>query len=163
MGMRWTEEEYRKFQERAGQQEKSIYDKQEILDSVQEALDKFDEEESDKQPILLRDMGDPEPNFASKTERRAWYEWIPTTAAIKWYYEPMRLYLNSGSYRPDFALIMPNRALHLIEVKGNWHAYKSGRASKKSVKEAAKLYWWLAKFYVLLPVKGGGWDLQEIT
>ena len=161
--MRLTEAEYRDLQQRMGQRKKPLYDENKVLDAMQEALDKFDAEEADRQPIILRDVGEPEPNFASKTERRAWYEWIPTTAAIKWYYEPMRLYLNSGSYRPDFALIMPDRALHLIEVKGNWHAYKSGRASKKSVKEAAKLYWWLARFFVLLPIKGGGWDLQEIA
>lgn len=159
MGMRWSAEEYRAYLAQTGQEKKSGYNKDKILDAMHKALDEFD----NGKPITLMDIGEPEPNFASKTERRAWYEWIPTTAAVRWYYEPFRLYLNSGSYRPDFALVMPDRQLHLIEVKGNWHAYTSGRSSKKSVKEAAKMYWWLAKFFTLLPVKGGGWDLEEIT
>lgn len=157
MGMRWTREEYQRYLQATDgipQEERPIFDKQAILD----AMDEVD----NKEPALARAIVRPEPKFASKTERRAWYEWIPTTNAVLWYYEPFRLYLNSGSYRPDFALVMPDRTLQIIEVKGHWDAYISGRSSKKSVKEAAKMYWWLAKFFTLLPVKGGGWDCQEI-
>lgn len=160
--MRLTEAEYRdllKNTEVELEEGTPYYDKNKILEAIEQAHAKFDARE----PILMRDIEEPGPKFASKTEERAWYEWIPTTEAVQWYYEPFRLYLKSGSYRPDFALVMPDRELHLIEVKGSWHAYISGRSSKKSVKEAAKLYWWLARFFTLLPVKGGGWDLQEIT
>jgi len=160
--MRMSEAEYAEFLRKTGAlpQEDSIFtDKEEILRKMREAIAEFDSRE----PILTRDIEEPGPDFKSKTERRAWEEWIPTTEAVKWFYEPVRLYLNSGSYRPDFALVMPNRELHLIEVKGSWNAYQSGRSSKKSVIEAARLYWWLARFFVLMPEKGGGWNLEEIT
>jgi len=153
--MRWTEQEYQDFLERTGANDvKHIPKAREILMNIGRPK---------KEDVIIR-LNDeqPEPKFKSKTEQRAWSEWVPTTKCIEAFYEPMRLYLNSGSYRPDFALRMPDRTLWLIEVKGNWNAYKSGRSSKKSLKEAARMYWWLARFFSLLPKKGGGWKLEEI-
>ena len=104
---------------------------------------------------------EPEIKFRSKTERRAWNEWVPTTDCVEAYFEPIRVYMNSGSYLPDFVLRMPDRTLWFIEVKGSWNAYASGRSSKKSLKEASKLYWWMGRWFSLLPKKGGGWNLEE--
>lgn len=111
------------------------------------------------------DKLNPEPNFRSNTERRAWREWLPGQGAVAAFYELITVHLNSGSYKPDFNLVMPNGELWLIEVKGNWQAYPSGRSSKKSLKEAAALYPWLARWFSLVPLslsKGGAWKFEEV-
>jgi hypothetical protein len=124
-----------------------------------ERMKQYDKEAG---PILTIEH-EPEPEFKSKTEERAWGLWVPTTGCVEAYYEPIRVYLNSGSYLPDFVLRMPDRTLWFVEVKGSWNAYASGRSSKKSLKEAAKMYWWLGRWFSLLPKKGGGWNLEEYT
>jgi len=156
--MRWTEDEYDDYLRRTGQRipqrhYESLYPLRDIIEK------QMAEQHNEK--VRMR-KAQPGPQFKSKTERRAWEEWVPTSGCEEAYYEPIRLYLNSGSYRPDFALRMPDGELWIIEVKGSWNAYQSGRSSKKSLKEAAKMYWWLARFFSLLPKKGGGWELEEI-
>lgn len=103
-----------------------------------------------------------EPAFKSNTERRAWREWLPGQGAVAAFYEHITVHLNSGSYKPDFNLIMPGGELWMVEVKGSWNTYQSGRSSKKSLKEAAKMYAWLARWFSLLPAKGGGWTFEEV-
>ncbi len=156
-GMSWTEEQYQLYLKRTGQEKArhkvGAQTVKEILAEVAAA--------NRGQPMQVRD-DEPGPNFKSKTELRAWEEWVPTSGCVEAYYETIRVYLNSGSYRPDFTLRMPDRELWFIEVKGSWDAYKSGRSSKKSLKEAAKMYWWLGRWFSLLPEKGGGWKLEEI-
>jgi hypothetical protein len=105
----------------------------------------------------------PELKFKSKTEERAWEQWVPTTGCVTAHYEGIRVYLQSGSYQPDFNLYMPDGELWLIEVKGTWNAYQSGRSSRKSLIEAASVHWRLGQWFSLLPAKGGGWNLEEIT
>ena len=153
MGMSWTEAEYQAFLSRSGQEDSL----ERSPGSVKEILAKVSAENR----MQLRD-DEPGPKFKSKTELRAWEEWVPTSGCVEAYYETIRVYLNSGSYRPDFTLRMPGRELWFIEVKGSWNAYQSGRSSKKSLKEAAKMYWWLGRWFSLLPEKGGGWKLEEI-
>ena len=155
-GMRWTEDEYKAYLQRIEQAERQDV---ELNSETMIVVQKIREVALARvQAMQIK----PEPPFKSKTERRAWNFWVPTTDCVEAYYESVRVYLNSGSYRPDFVLRMPDRELWFIEVKGSWNAYQSGRSSKKSLKEAAKLYWWLGRWFSLLPVKGGGWDLTEV-
>lgn len=104
----------------------------------------------------------PSPKFRSKTEERAFKEWAPTTGCIEVLHEAITVHLRSGRYQPDLVLRMPDRELWFVEVKGAWNAYQSGRSSKKSLKEAASQYWWLGRWFSLLPKKGGGWNLEEV-
>lgn len=104
----------------------------------------------------------PNPKFKSKTEERAWNEWVPTIGCVKALYEPIALYLPSGRYKPDFLLLMPDREMWFIEVKGSWNAYQSGRSSKKSLLEAANTFWFMGRWHSLLPKKGGGWSFTEV-
>lgn len=104
----------------------------------------------------------PEIKFKSKTEERAWREWVPTMGCVKALYEPITLHLPSGRYTPDFLLLMPTREMLFVEVKGSWNAYQSGRSSKKSLIEAANVFWFMGRWHSLLPEKGGGWNFTEI-
>ncbi len=158
MGVNWTEEELQEYLVSTGQA-------QARREHVEEKARNYKEILTD---IMFENMemqareDEPEPKFKSKTERRA-YEWLPIeTGCIEILYEPIMVRMNSGNYTPDFMLRMPSRELWFIEVKGSWGAYKSGRSSKKSLIEAAKMYWFLGKWFSLLPVKGGGWDMKEI-
>jgi len=167
-GVRWTEDELARYLQRhpdaADVQTARFINAVNSGMSLAQAVDNFSKAMEPHARILAIEDGDePGPDFKSKTEERAWQEWVPTTNCVGAYYEPFRVYLNSGSYRPDIVLRMPDRELWLIEVKGSWNAYQSGRSSKKSLLEAAKMYWWLGRWFSLLPEKkGGGWNLEEI-
>jgi predicted nuclease of restriction endonuclease-like RecB superfamily len=104
----------------------------------------------------------PGPNFRSKLEERAWYEWVPTMDHIQVWYEPFVLRMNSGNYTPDIVLLRPDMEIYVIEVKGSWSAYQSGRSSKKSLLEAQAMYGILFHFFLLMPVKGGGWEFTNV-
>jgi len=104
------------------------------------------------------------PAFRSKLEKRAWerhYEWLPDHEdMLAMYYEPFVLHLTGGNYTPDFVVVYNDGRMIIIEVKGSWGAYKSGRSSKRNLKQAAVEFAWLAEFYALLP-GGSGWDMQQ--
>lgn len=105
---------------------------------------------------------EPELKFKSLTEKRA-FAWLKEQpGVIEVLYEPIMVRMDSGNYTPDFLCRMDDRTLRLYEVKGSWKAYQSGRSSKKSLKEAAKQYWFFGTWFSLLPKKGGGWNLEEI-
>ena len=162
MGLNWTEEQLRKYAERQGDpdalEQLASSEGRGAPQTFQEILDIV----ADRQRARSRgEEVEPLPDFRSKTEQRAWDQWIPTTGCVEAYFEAITVRLNSGSYKPDFVLRMSDRELWFIEVKGSWNAYASGRSSKKSLKEAAKMYWWLGRWFSLLPSKGGGWDLKE--
>ncbi len=157
MGLNWTDQQYNDYLAR---QEQAMMKGVNLDPDTTKMIE--DAQEKNLKRVLAM-FPEPEPPFKSKTERRAWNEWVPTTGCVEAYYEAMRIYLNSGSYRPDFTLRMPNRELWFVEVKGSWKAYQSGRSSKKSLKEAARMYWWLGRWFSLLPSKEGGWKFEEIT
>ena len=167
-GVRWTPEEYHRYLKEHPHAAGTLDEKpirKAIVESMNlgEAVSAFSEAVEPYAKILaMEEDEEPEIEFKSKTEKRAWEQWIPTVDPVAAYYEAIRVRLNSGKYTPDFLLRMPNRELWLIEVKGSWNAYQSGRSSKKSLLEAAKLYWWLGRWFSLLPKKGGGWNLEEI-
>jgi len=142
--------------------------------------------EASKGRLSLRlDKLHPEPKFRSNTERRAWREWLPGQGAVAAFYELITVRLPGGNYTPDFDLLMPDGELWLVEVKGSWNAYQSGRSSKKSLKEAAKTCAWLGRWFSLMPArtlsaepmgelvepveasKGeglvGGWQFEEVN
>lgn len=77
--------------------------------------------------------------YDSDLERRAVAEWLPGQPAQRWYYHPFMLYLPSGRYTPDFLLVMRDRSLACVEVKG-WN--KNLRADRRKFKEAAKFHPW---------------------
>lgn len=122
---------------------------------------KVEKKELDAARAMMRD-DPPQIKFKSKTEERAWNEWVPTIGCTKALYEPVSFYLPSGRYKPDFLLLMPTREMWFVEVKGSWNAYQSGRSSKKSLLEAANAFWFMGRWYSLLPQKGGGWSFTEI-
>jgi hypothetical protein len=106
------------------------------------------------------------PAFRSKTEERAWDEWIPTLNPTFVKYEPVTLHLAGGRYTPDFLLRFKDGSVWLVEVKGSWNAYISGRSSKHLLKQASVEFGWLGRWFALLPIRekdGGGWDLQEFA
>lgn len=107
-----------------------------------------------------------DPNFKSKTERLAWFEWLPTVEHIWADYEPMTLRVAGAGYTPDFVLMCPDARLWFIEVKGSggWKAHLSGRSSKRSLRQCAKHYAWLGDFYLLMKIPnrdGGGWHFEQ--
>jgi len=105
-----------------------------------------------------------EPTFKSKTEARAWREWAPTVGAALMLYEPITLHLMGGRYTPDFVFVFENGEVFLVEVKGSWQAYQSGRSSKRSLKQAAEEFAWLGRWFSVMPVprdQGGGWRVEE--
>lgn len=112
--------------------------------------------------VKARDLPPGEPSFKSKLEKRAWEQWIPTQQAARVFYEPLTLRLTGGNYTPDFLLVMPDHSLRIVEVKGSWKAYQSGRTSRRNLRQAAIEFAWLGRFYSLLPDKRG-WNLKEVT
>lgn len=156
--MRLTEQEYRELMASRGEpieetpRAKSL--KQIIVEAVVEV---------DSQILKARATGQTdEPNFRSKLEERAWHEWLPTIDHIRAWYEPLMLRMNSGNYTPDIVLLRPNLEIYVIEVKGSWDAYQSGRSSKKSLLEAQAMYGVLFHFFLLMPIKGGGWKFTNV-
>lgn len=108
-----------------------------------------------------------EPRFKSTTERQAWHEFLPTLEPAHMEYEPLTLKIDGANYTPDFVLVMPSREMWLIECKGSgsWQAYKSGRSSKRSLKQCSRHFAWMGRFFSLIKIpkkEGGGWDFQEI-
>jgi predicted nuclease of restriction endonuclease-like RecB superfamily len=104
----------------------------------------------------------PEIKYKSETEARA-HEWLRQMEdCVEVLYEPIMVRMPGGNYTPDFLCRMDNREQWFVEVKGSWDAYKSGRSSKKSLKEASKVYWFMGRWFSLLPVKGGGWNMEEV-
>mgnify|MGYP001563601948 FL=1 len=104
-----------------------------------------------------------EPDFKSNTERKAWREWAPLQGFDHVHYEPFILHLTGGNYTPDIVGVMPNGEMWIIEVKGSWRAYQSGRTSKRNLKQAAIEFSWLGRFFSLMPGKRGAFELQEYT
>lgn len=104
----------------------------------------------------------PGPKYKSKTEEKAHEHLRKAVANIEVLYEPIMVRMPGGSYTPDFMIRRPDRELWFVEVKGSWDAYKSGRSSKKALKEASKVYWFMGRWFSLLPVKGGGWNMEEV-
>lgn len=105
-------------------------------------------------------------DFKSKTEREAWHEWLPTIEHVKAEYEPMNLKVAGANYTPDIVLLRPDGRIWFIEVKGagGWKAYKSGRSSKRSLKQCSRYYAWLGDFYLLMKIpkkEGGGWHFEQ--
>lgn len=89
--------------------------------------------------------------FRSQLERRAWEEWVPTQRAARAWYEPLSLNLAGGRYTPDIVLQWQDGDLWLVEVKGSWKAFQSGRSSRRSLRQAAVEYASLGTFWVLMP------------
>lgn len=120
--------------------------------------------------IALRpSLINPEPDFKSQTERRAWayVDTLDPPPLEKWY-EPLMFRAAGGNYTPDFMLFMPGGELWFIEVKGagKFRAHKSGRSSKKALKEAAHNFAFMGRWFslVAIPKKdGGGWLLDEYS
>ena len=118
-----------------------------------------------------------EPAFRSDTERRAWRELVPEQNPLLALYEPFTLHLTGGSYTPDFVLLMRCGEIWLVEIKGSWDAYQSGRSSKHSLKQAAREFAWMGYFFSLMPEtvegvnrkgkkvrrKTGRWELKEFN
>jgi len=102
-----------------------------------------------------------EPGFKSKLEAKAWRTWIPTQNFKAAFYEPLVLHLTGGNYTPDIICITPEGEMWIIEVKGAWNAYQSGRSSKRNLKQAAQEFKWLGRFFSLMPEKRS-WKLTEI-
>lgn len=98
--------------------------------------------------------------FRSKTEERAWYEWVLNQGAAKCLYEPLVFHLLGGNYTPDFVLVFPDGSMWFIECKGSWSAYQSGRSSKRNLKQAAVEFGWIGRWFALLPDKRG-WRVEE--
>lgn len=105
-------------------------------------------------------------DFKSKTEREVWYEWLPTIEYVRAEYEPMNLKVAGANYTPDIVLLRPDGRIWFIEVKGagGWKAYKSGRSSRRSLKQCSRYYAWLGDFYLLMKIPkkdGGGWHFEQ--
>lgn len=155
MAKNWTESELRKLA-------------QENPDLKIEGLEEPDEEmyqefDSALSRAVGRDVGIG-PTFRSLTEMRAWKEWVPTVPHINAWYEPIRFNLPSGGYTPDLAILTKEREFWFIEIKGSWSAYSSGRAQKKSLKEAATIYKQWGRFFSLIWDKDQKeWVLKEYT
>lgn len=111
---------------------------------------------------LRLDRLNAEPKFKSKLEARVWAQWVPLQGAIKALYEPYTFHLTGGSYTPDIVLIMPNGEKWLIEVKGSWRAYASGRSSKRNLKQAASEFAFEGRWFSLMPDKRKNLVLTEI-
>lgn len=123
------------------------------------------EYEKEAGPMLTIEH-EPGPKYKSATEKRA-HRWLEeNTDAIEVLYEPIMVRMPSGNYTPDFVCRMPDRTLWIVEVKGDWKAYQSGRSSKKSLIEASRTFWFLGRWFSLVSIakkRGGGWDFKEIT
>ena len=87
----------------------------------------------------------------SRLEERAWLEWVPQQGFAKVWYEPFVLHLAGGNYTPDIGGVTPGGELWLIEVKGSWKAYQSGRSSKRNLRQAAVEFAALGRFFSLMP------------
>lgn len=114
----------------------------------------------------LFDLDKINPEFKSNTERQAWNEWLPTIEYVWVDYEPIILKVAGANYKPDIALLRPDGRLWFVEVKGagGWKAYKSGRSSKRSLKQCSRYYAWLGDFYLLMKIPnkdGGGWHFEQ--
>lgn len=90
--------------------------------------------------------------FRSTLEKLAWEQWLPTQTYLRVAYEPMTFHLAGGKYTPDFMLVLPNKTLLFVEVKGSWKN-KGGARSKRILKEAAAQMNFMGKFIALLPKK----------
>lgn len=91
--------------------------------------------------------------FRSKTEERAWYEWVLMQGAVRCLYEPLVFHLQGGNYTPDFVLVFEDGSMWFVECKGSWSAYQSGRSSKRNLKQAAVEFGWMGDWMALLPDK----------
>lgn len=106
------------------------------------------------------------PVFRSKAEKKAWYEWLPTRNYAHAEHEPLSLRIAGALYKPDLVCLRRSGRIDFIEVKGSggFKAYKSGRSSKRSLKQCARHFAWLGDFYLLqqIPQKeGGGWIFER--
>lgn len=104
----------------------------------------------------------PSMTFRSKTEERAWREWVTRQGAVRCLYEPLSFRMSSGNYKPDFMLTFADGSMWFVECKGSWSAYQSGRSSKRNLKQAATEFGWLGRWFALLPDKRG-WKLEEFS
>jgi predicted nuclease of restriction endonuclease-like RecB superfamily len=119
--------------------------------------------ESETAPVRVKARQVAErPKFKSKLEERAWKEWVPQQGANLALYEPFMLHLTGGNYTPDFVLLKPDGELWLIEVKGSWRAYASGRSSKRNLRQASIEFAFLGRWFSLMPAGRHGWDFSEV-
>jgi hypothetical protein len=96
----------------------------------------------------------------SLLEWRAWTEWVPLQQPMVAKYEPLSFALTGGNYRPDFVLKVPSGETWVIEVKGSWRAFQSGRSSRRNLRQAAVEFAWFGRWFSLMP-KHGEWELTE--
>lgn len=93
-----------------------------------------------------------EPEYDSLLERDAVRDWLPRNQYIAWWYQPLIFHLPSGNYTPDLMMMMPDKTLAFVEVKG-WN--KNLRADKRKYKEAVQFVWWAR--WCWLTRKGREW------
>ncbi len=110
----------------------------------------------------------------SRLEERAWLEWVPAQHFERVWYEPFVLHLTGGNYTPDIVGKTRSGELWVIEVKGSWRAFASGRSSKRNLRQAAVEFGAIARFFSLMPAAGKerrrrgyppdiAWDLKEFS
>lgn len=98
----------------------------------------------------------------SALEERVWLEWIPIWRPLKATYKPFVLHLAGGNYTPDFVLFFAHETW-IIEAKGSWNAYQSGRSSKRALKQASIEFAMLGRFFVLMPDDARVLRLAEVV
>ena len=75
-------------------------------------------------------------------------------------YERMRFRVPGGWYTPDFSVILDDRRLIFVEVKGSTHQ-KGYRDARSKLRAVADLYPWVT-WIEAIPDRGGGWSLERI-
>ena len=102
----------------------------------------------------------------NKTEARysAVLEAQKSSGHVLWYrFEGLKLRLANNTFLTvDFAVLMENRELHMVDVKGSAAVFQDD--AKAKMKIAAEMYPF--RFFVAMPRRvrdGGGFDLTEVA
>jgi hypothetical protein len=109
-------------------------------------------------PALMVVNGRP---LRSRLEERAWTQWVPAQQPSLALYEPLTFALTGGRYTPDFVLKFADGETWVIEVKGSWRAFQSGRSSRRNLRQAAVEFAWFGRWFSLMPGRKGKWELTE--
>lgn len=155
--MTWTDDDLKRFLEAGGEV---------VCESATPNFNTAKARESHAGVKVVGDVTRVGPQFRSRAEERAWNEWLPTIDHVHAEFEPISLNIDGALYKPDVVLLRPDGELWFIEVKGGggFAAYKSGRSSKRSLRQCARHFAWMGNFYLLqqVPQKdGGGWIFEK--
>lgn len=78
-------------------------------------------------------------------------------------FKPFTLRVEAGRYTPDALFVIQGEPLPwVVEVKGKWEAYQSGRDSKHRLRQAASRYAEFWRFLVVTRPKGGNWEAVAV-